>query len=502
MTDITNISNQDQFAMRELQRIFDLQKAAFLRDPYPRADKRIDLMKRVPGMLRKYRHKILQALDADFSGHSHDQGDLLEILGMFDRAKFNIDHVAKWMKPIAKASNPITQGDSKAYVKYQPKGVIGNMVSWNFPFDIAIGPMLDQLGAGNRVIIKPSDLSPSCGEVLRQMCAETFDEDQVAVINGGLEFAKFFPTLAWDHLVYTGSGPVGRQVMTAAAANLVPVTLELGGKCPAVIAPDSVEDEQTIATVAGIKVIKRGQMCVTVDYCLVPKSQLQVFTKKLEAHMKEHFVEGNAASHACGIISDRHISRLNKLLDEAKNSGAEVIQIGSDLKSGSRNMPFYLVVNPSDDLALMQQEIFGPILAIKTYDETLDAISYINKGDRPLGLYIFAKDRGFIDQVTEKTQSGGVAVNTIALQAGQPSMGFGGSGASGMGRHHGEEGFREFSTARGYFERGSGGTIDWIIPPYGAGTRMLIDKVAYAPVAQQVMFALKQLPKNLIAKFR
>jgi coniferyl-aldehyde dehydrogenase len=218
--------------------------------------------------------------------------------------------------------------------------------------------------------------------------------------------------------------------------------------------------------------------------------------------MKEHFVEGNAASHACGIISDRHISRLNKLLDEAKNSGAEVIQIGSDLKSGSRNMPFYLVVNPSDDLALMQQEIFGPILAIKTYDETVDAISYINKGDRPLGLYIFAKDRGFIDQVTEKTQSGGVAVNTIALQAGQPSMGFGGSGASGMGRHHGEEGFREFSTARGYFERGSGGTIDWIIPPYGAGTRMLIDKVAYAPVAQQVMFALKQLPKNLIAKFR
>ncbi len=287
--------SMDQAAITELQRVFKLQKSAFLQNPNPSAAQRVALMGKVPDMLRKYRQKILQALDADFSGHSHDQGDLLEILGMFDRAKFNIDNVAKWMKPVAKASNPVMQGDSKAYIQYQPKGVVGNMVSWNFPFDIAVGPMLDQLGAGNRVIIKPSDLAPACGEVLRQMCAETFDEDQVAVVNGGLEFARYFPTMAWDHLVCTGSGAVGRQVMTAAAANLVPVTLELGGKCPAVIAPDSVTDERTIATVAGIKVIKRGQMCVTVDYCLVPESQLKPFTDQLAAYMKAHFVEGNAA---------------------------------------------------------------------------------------------------------------------------------------------------------------------------------------------------------------
>jgi coniferyl-aldehyde dehydrogenase len=406
------------------------------------------------------------------------------------------------MKPIAKASNPVTQGDSKNYIKYQPKGVIGNMVSWNFPFDIAIGPMLDQLGAGNRVIIKPSDLAPACGEVLREMIAETFNEDQVAVVNGGLEFARHFPTLAWDHLVYTGSGAVGRQVMTAAAANLVPVTLELGGKCPAVIAPDSVLDARTIATVAGIKVIKRGQMCVTVDYCLVPESQLQSFTDALTAYMTAHFVESNAAAHACGIISERHVSRLTQLLDEAKASGAPVIQIGRDLKAGERDMPFYMVVNPSEDLAQNKQELYGHILAIKTYRDTADVIAYINKGDRPLGLYVFTKDRGFIDQVTNNTQSGGVAINAIALQAGQPSMGFGGSGASGMGRHHGEEGFKEFSNPRGYFERGSGGTIDWLVPPYGIGTRKLIDDVAYAPIGKQLVFALTQLPKNLIAKFR
>ncbi len=502
MSNLSDLAPLDQAAIQELQRVFQLQKAAFMRTPYPSAKQRIDLMQRVPGMLRKYRGKILQALDADFSGHSHDQGDLLEILGMFDRAKFNIDHVAKWMKPVSKASNPITQGDSKAYIKYQPKGVIGNMVSWNFPFDIAVGPMLDQLGAGNRVIIKPSDLSPACGQLLKEMCTETFDEDQVAVVNGGLEFARYFPTLAWDHLVYTGSGPVGRQVMLAAAANLVPVTLELGGKCPAVVAPDSLLDERTVATVAGIKVVKRGQMCVTVDYCLVPESGLTAFTEKLAAYMTAHFTQNNAAPHACGIISERHVARLKKLVDEARASGAQVIQIGTDLRPGQRDMPFYLVVNPSDDLALMQQEIFGPILPIKTYQTTSDAIAYINKGDRPLGLYVFAKDRAFIDQMTQQTHSGGVAVNIIALQAGQPSMGFGGSGASGMGRHHGEEGFREFSNPRGYFERGAGGTLDWIIPPYSTGTRTLIDKVAYAPMGQQALFALKQLPKNLLAKFR
>jgi coniferyl-aldehyde dehydrogenase len=502
MSNLSDLAPLDQAAIQELQRVFQLQKTAFLRDPYPSAQQRIELMQRVPGMLRKHRPKILQALDADFGGHSHDQGDLLEILGMFDRAKFNIDHVAKWMKPVAKASNPITQGDSKAYIKYQPKGVVGNMVSWNFPFDIALGPMLDQLGAGNRVIIKPSDLSPACGQLLHEMCKQTFAEEQVAVVNGGLEFARYFPTLAWDHLVYTGSGAVGRQVMLAAAANLVPVTLELGGKCPAVIAPDSLLDERTIAIVAGIKVIKRGQMCVTVDYCLVPESGLTTFTDKLASHMKAHFAQDNAAPHACGIISERHVARLNKLVDEARASGAQVIQIGADLQPGQRDMPFYLVVNPADDLALMQQEVFGPILPIKTYRDTADAIAYINKGDRPLGLYVFAKDRSFIDQLTQRTSSGGVAVNAIALQAGQPSMGFGGSGASGMGRHHGEEGFREFSNARGYFERGVGGTLDWIVPPYGEGTRMLIDKVAYAPMGQQLLFALKQLPKNLLAKFR
>ena len=489
-------------ALDRLTRIFALQKAEFLRDPYPSAEQRIELMQRVPPMLRKYREKILAALAADCAGHSRDQGDLLEILGMFERTKFNIAHVRNWMKSQPREANFITLGSTKAYIRHQPKGVIGNMVAWNFPFDIALGPMLDQLAAGNRVIIKPSDLVPECGRILEQMIAETFDEDRVAVVNGGLELAKAFPRFAWDHLVYTGSGRIGREIMRSAAENLVSVTLELGGKNPVIVGPDRVVDPWTIATISGVKVIKRGQMCVTADYCLVPQAGIEQFTSALTNYMNKNFASENAEPHACGIINDRHVARLQAMVDEARAAGTKVIQIGSDLKPGERAMPFYLVVNPSDDLQLMREEIFGPILAIKTYQTTEDAIAYVNKGDRPLGLYIFSGDPAFVDQVAHNTHSGGVAVNIVALQAGQPSLAFGGSGASGMGKHHGEEAFREFSNARGYVETGKGGVMNWIMPPYGEGTQFLIDKVAYANVVSQLRFALKMLPKNLLAIFQ
>lgn len=482
-----------------LDRIFALQQRSFNQDPYPTAEQRIERMKRIPAMLRKHREAFFAALDSDFKGHSRDMGDLIEILAMFDRAEFNIQNVKRWMKPVPKATNPVTLGKSKAWVLNQPKGVIGNMVSWNFPFDLALGPTLDALGAGNRVIIKPSDLSPECGRVLQTAIAETFDECEVAVVNGDIELAKYFPTLPWNHLLYTGSGMVGREVMKAASVNLVPVTLELGGKCPAIIDLDKVVDPGTIATVAGVKVVKRGQMCVTVDYCLVPESGLSAFTAALANYMRQHFSEDNGAAHCCGIISERHLARLNHMVQDARNSGAEVIQIGSPLQVGQRNMPFHLVINPPPDSAVMREEIFGPILPILTYRTTRDIIDRIQGGDRPLGLYVFSQNRAFIDEVTRNTHSGGVSINAIAAQAAMPSMGFGGVGASGMGRHHGEEGFRDFSNPRGYFERKPGGIIDWIMPPYGAKTRFLINKVGYASLGQQLKFALPRLVRNLFA---
>jgi coniferyl-aldehyde dehydrogenase len=495
-------TTKDETVIKELARVFKLQKAAFLADQYPTAAVRIERMERIPAMLKKNRARILAALDEDFGGHSSQAGDLLEIVSMIDRAQYNAKNVKKWMRPTPKAGNLVTMGNAKVYLKSHPKGVIGNMVSWNFPFDIGLGPTLDALAAGNRVIIKPSDLAPACGKVLAEIIAETFDEDLVAVVNGGLELAKHFPTLPWDHLVYTGSGTVGKLVMAAAAKNLVPVTLELGGKSPVIIHKDAINPE-TIASIAGVKAVKRGQMCVTADYCLVHRSQLDTFVEGISQHFSDNFgTDNNGAAHTCGIISQRHLSRLQGLVKGAESAGAKVINTGADMVESSQHMPFHIVVDPPQDIALMQEEIFGPILPVVPYDSIEEAIDIVNAGDIPLGLYLYANDNTVIDKVCNNTRSGGVAVNVIALQAGQPSLAFGGAGSSGMGVHHGEEGFREFSNQRGYFIKKGGGVFNMIMPPYGPKTDTLINDVAYAPMGKQALFALKNLPSNLLGMLR
>jgi coniferyl-aldehyde dehydrogenase len=485
--------------LERLIEVFNIQKKTFLENPYPSAEVRIDLMKRVEPMLKAYRKKIHKALDHDYCGHPSQSSDLYEILGMFDRAKYNIANVSKWMRPIAREGNVVTQGHSKAYVKYHPKGVVGNMVSWNFPFDISIGPMLDQFSAGNKVIIKPSEHAPACGAILQEMIAEYFDTSEAAVVNGDVELAKHFSSLPWDHLIYTGSGSVGKMVMRAAAQNLVPVTLELGGKCPVIVDSDSIADS-TIDKIAGAKAVKRGQMCVNVDYCLVPHSEKDKFIKMLEARLQLIVGNNNGRSHACGIINNNHVSRLQGYIDDAHQKGAKIIKIGFSDLGDTRDFPFYILDNVNNDMLVMQEEIFGPIIPIVSYKSAQEATAYINKGDKPLGLYVFSQNKGFIERILENTHSGGVVINAIALQAAQPALTFGGVGASGMGRHHGVEGFREFSYPRGYFELKGGGTTDWIMPPFSKNTDHLIENVAYAPIIQQVKFALKRLPNILTGK--
>ncbi len=483
----------------QLNKLFELQKKAFQLDPYPSVEVRIERIKRIPPMLKKYRSKIHAALDQDFGGHSDKASDLLEIIGLMDRAEFIAKNVKRWMKPKKKSGNLITLGNAKIYLKSHPKGTIGNMVSWNFPFEIALGPTIDALAAGNRVIIKPSDLGPACGAVLEEMINDTFDRDLVAVVNGDLELAKHFPTLPWDHLIYTGSGHVGKLVMAAASKNLVPVTLELGGKSPVIVHKDAVNNE-TIKSIASIKSVKRGQMCVTGDYCLVHSSKINEFVEKISAQFKNDFgADNNGAAHTCGIISEKHLMRLHSLIEDAENKGAKVINTGQENKENKRHMPFYVIVNPTREMKVMQEEIFGPILPIISYDTTDEVIQFINEDDHPLGLYIYGNDKPFINKICKNTQSGGVAINVIAIQAGVPSLPFGGIGASGMGMHHGEEGFREFSNQRGYFHKRKGGVYNIVMSPYGQKTDKLINDVAYASLGKQALFALKTLPRNIAA---
>ena len=367
-------------------------------------------------------------------------------------------------------------------MRYQPKGVVGNIVPWNFPFDLSVGPLVEMIAAGNRVVIKPSDYTPACAELLQEMISATFDRDLVAVSVGGLELARTFPTLRWDHLLYTGSPAIGREVAKAAAENLVPVTLELGGKCPAVIAEDSV-DEQTVKAVLGTKMIKNGQMCISVDYALVPRAQMDLFVKLADEFVTEQ-VPGYASSGDCtGIISERHLDRVQGLLDEAASAGVRVVPLGGDpaVDRTRRQMPVTLVVDPPAGLGVMTEEIFGPVLPVVPYDSLEEAVDGINDGERPLALYVFSKDLATAERVLQNTVSGGACVNTCAAHAALPSMGFGGIGQSGSGRHHGIEGFREFSNPKGVFVRGQDDLIDAFLPPYGALAQAVVDSAFNPP---------------------
>ncbi len=457
----------DEAVIAELHRAVAAQRRAFAADRHPSLDERRSRLAALMGMMAANRTRMSEAMAADFGAHPAPASDLIEVLGVLGRAQFVMAQLEEWMRPSARAVDPAFLGTAEAYVQLQPKGVVGNIVPWNFPFDLSVGPLVEMLAAGNRVVIKPSEYTPACGELLREMIAGAFAPDLVHVVNGGVELARAFSTVRWDHLLYTGSPEVGRQVMQAAAGNLTPVTLELGGKCPAVLTPGSVT-ANNVESVIGTKMVKNGQMCVSVDYCLVPRRDLDSFIEHATSFAKRAAPNYASGPDCTGIISLRHLDRLTGLLDEARERQTRIVPLetSATIDRETRRMPMSLVIDPASDLRLMREEIFGPILPVLTYEDLDEAIAGINAGERPLGLYVFGTDKGVTDRVLEETTSGGAAVNTCAMQGALPSLGFGGVGMSGMGRHHGIEGFREFSNPRGVFVRGTGDVIDAFYPPY------------------------------------
>jgi len=472
----TLTTGEDAQAVADLEQIVERQRAAFLADPSPSLDERRALLEALAGMVMAHRTQIEEAMSADFGVHPTVATDLIEVLGVAGRAAYAAERLEAWMAPEPRDVDPALFGSAKAFVQPQPKGVVGNIVPWNFPFDLSVGPLVEMLAAGNRVVIKPSEYTPACGELLRDMVRATFDRDRVDVVVGGLELAQAFTRVRWDHLLYTGSPAIGREIAKAAAEQLVPVTLELGGKCPAIVADDSVNAE-TIKQVLGTKAIKSGQMCITVDYCLVPRERLEDFAQLAAEHVRDA-MPGFCTSESCtGIITTRHRDRIAALLDEARERGADVraLEQAPDGEAGSRQMPLALVLDPPADLGIMREEIFGPILPVKPYDELDEAVAHVNAGERPLALYVFAKDEAVADDVLRRTTSGGACVNAAAAHGALPSLPFGGIGQSGSGRHHGIEGFREFSNLRGVFVRGEGDLIEAFAPPYGPEAQAVVD---------------------------
>ncbi|WP_116365749.1 aldehyde dehydrogenase family protein [Parahaliea mediterranea] len=472
------MTNNDSNAIAELHRIFDAQRAAYFNQPEPTLAERIDRLQRVPAMLASRHDRVVEAMHADYGNHPALTTTLFDYLAVFERAQQALENVEQWMQPDPRPLPDALYGSSKAYIRHQPKGVIGNLSAWNFPFDISFGPMIDMLAAGNRVIIKPSEQVPACGEAMREMITDAFAEDEVAVVTGGLELARHFSTLRWDHLVYTGNTRIGREVALKAAENLVPVTLELGGKNPVIFTENAVTADN-VRKVLAVKITKNGQICINADHVYVPFEQRERFVELVRQQIADWFEDFTLSDDVCNILNRRQWSRLQGLVDEARDHNpASVIELGTpaNTDNGCR-MPFTLVCDPAPELGVSTTEIFGPILPVYSYVSLDDVIGRIQAGERPLGIYMFSDEPEKIERVRSRTSSGGFTVNCVALHGAQSNLGFGGVGHSGTGRHHGIEGFREFSNPRAYLELADDARVEPLLGPHREQTAEFIQQL-------------------------
>lgn len=448
------------------------QKAAHIRDGIPSAERRIEWLDKAIGLLVDHGDELNDAMNEDFGHRSKDQSQLTDIAGSIGALKFAKKNLAKWMKPERrKAEFPLGLLGSKAELQFQPKGVIGVISPWNFPVNLTFTPLAGIFAAGNRCMIKPSEFTERTSEVMKRIFETAYSDEEVAVITGGPDIGAAFTALPFDHILFTGATSVARHVMRAAADNLVPLTLELGGKSPVVLGR-SADMEKAAARIMAGKTLNAGQICLAPDYAFVPKEKTKDFVQAATSAVEKMFPEGLKDNEDyTSIVNQRHYDRLQGYLDEARAKGAEVVEINPKDENFSQQphhkMPPTLVIDPSDDLSVMQDEIFGPILPVKTYSDTRDAVGYINANARPLGLYYFGEDAAEKDMVLNNTTSGGVTVNDVVMHVAQEDLPFGGVGPSGMGSYHGREGFLEFSHRKAVFTQTGSELLAMMRPPYG-----------------------------------
>jgi coniferyl-aldehyde dehydrogenase len=452
------------------------QRAAQLRDGAPSAAIRIDRLDRCIALLVDHRGEIEAALNADFGARSSQATAFTDIAGSIGPLKFSRDHVTRWMRTERRSPTPRILGlfGAKAEIRHQPKGVVGVISPWNFPVNLTFAPLAGVLAAGNRAMIKPSEVTPVTSELLKKMFASAFDEEEIAVVTGGPEVGQVFSSLAFDHMIFTGATSIGRHVMRAAAENLVPLTLELGGKSPVVIGR-SADLATAAARIMNGKTLNAGQICLAPDYVLAPADQIGGFVAAAKSAVGHMFPTIRDNPDYTAVVADRHYARLTGYVDDARAKGAEIVEInpsGEDLRQQPhRRIAPTLILNPTDDMKVMQEEIFGPLLPVKAYQKVDEAIDYINAHDRPLGLYYFGTDKDEQDQVLDRTTSGGVSVNDVVMHVAQEELPFGGIGPAGMGAYHGHDGFREFSHRKSVFHqlKRDIGPLRMLRPPFGAG---------------------------------
>jgi coniferyl-aldehyde dehydrogenase len=459
----------------EFTQCLERQRAAFLAHPYPSVRERRADLKALHRLLKDNETEIESAISADFGVRSAEETRLLELWPVREAILGAISHVAKWMRPQKRSVDWLIFPGAKNRVIPQPLGVVGVIVPWNFPIQLSFGPLVDVLAAGNHAMVKMSEKSVNLARLLVKLSPRYLPPEKLTFFEDRGR-GPAFSTLPFDHLIFTGSSATGRAVMKSAAANLCPVTLELGGKAPGVVAPGF-----PIATAAKrilwAKCMNAGQVCVNVDYLFLPPNKIDRFVARARRLVAKRYPDLNGPDYTA-IIDQGAYDRLIAMLDDARAKGATIVNLAPDQKpdAARRKLAPHVVLNVSDDMTIMKEEIFGPLLPIKPYRNPEEVIEYVNSHERPLAFYPFTKDKPLVAQYIARIISGSVGVNEAILQVGQHDMPFGGVGASGMGHYHGYEGFLTFSKLRPVFQQGRISSIQLALqPPYGRLARWSLD---------------------------
>jgi len=454
--------------IRALEDGFRAMVARSRAEPAPDCAERLDRLARLRAVVADSEERYRQAISADFGHRSSVETTIAEAMMVYSEIRHATKHLKGWMAP-QRIGTALQFLPARNRLMPQPLGVVGIIAPWNYPLQLTLAPAIGAIAAGNRVLIKPSELSPHFSALLKETVAARFDATEMLVTGTEEDVAKAFAHLPFDHLVFTGSTRVGRLVAEAAGRNLTPVTLELGGKSPAIV-DVSADLEEAAERIAYGKLLNAGQTCIAPDYALVPENALQSFAEKVRAQMRRMFGADPSNKDYTSIISDRHYARLESLVADAAQRGAKILQpakADDPNWKAHRKFPPTLIVGATEAMTSMQEEIFGPVLPVLGYRDAAEAIAFVNARDRPLALYWFGKDRAARDEVLARTISGGVTINDCLFHFAQINQPMGGVGASGTGVYHGEWGFRTFSKLKPVFYRSKFNRLADLYPPYG-----------------------------------
>ena len=456
--------------------LFALQRAAFAQQPYPSLEARLQRLHRLAVLLQEDGDALAQAISADFGHRSLHETAIAEIFFLQTALAHARRHLRRWMTP-RRVPTSFHSLPGTSRILPQPVGVVGVVSPWNYPLQLALGPAIGALAAGNRVLIKPSEVTPRLSALLAERVAAQFASEECAVVPGDVAAGQAFVRLPFDHLFFTGSTAVGRQVALAAAANLTPVTLELGGKSPAIV-DASADLQESAARIAAGKLFNAGQTCIAPDYVMVPRSQADGFAAAYQAAVRHMFPRLDGNPDYTSIVNERHYQRLQGLARDAEAQGARLVRMdpaGEAEDPRLRKLRPALLLDVQPAMAVMREEIFGPLLPVLPYEGVDEAIAFVNARPRPLALYWFGKDVRRRRQVLTRTVSGGVTVNDVLLHIAQENLPFGGAGESGIGAYHGETGFRLFSQEKPVFTQSRWAGTALLRPPYGARTRRVLE---------------------------